>query len=139
MVPFLSALLMAAVPAPAGAATAGRPALLKPVVEAAARCSAEPRLVIAVTQFTPPRGGHATLAVSLRTADGRTRALGHVGIFPERPFSVALKDAQRFGFAVPRAALGQRPTVVVEMGGEGNGARALIGEARISPGPRSGC
>jgi hypothetical protein len=138
---FLALMLMAA-PAQPGLATAARPALLRPVVEAAARCSANPQLVIALTQFTPPSGGSANLVVSLRTADGRTRELGHVGIFPAQPFSVALPDAQRFGFAIPRAALGQSPQVLVAVKTDGNratGARAVIGEARISPAPRDRC
>src|SRR5687767_4336033 len=94
------ALLLAAAPAEPGLATVGRPAVLRPDVETSARCSANPRLVIALTQYTPPAGGTASLLVSLRTADGRTRKLGHVGIYPSQPFSVALADAQRFGFAI---------------------------------------
>lgn len=141
-VSFLALALMAA-SAQSGVATAGRPAILRPVVETAARCSANPRLVIALTQFAPPPGGHVTLVVSLRTADGRTRKLGHAGVFPEQPFSVDLAEAHRFGFAFPRAALGQGPTVLVEVktdDGKAAGARAVIGEARISPAPRdSGC
>ncbi len=140
-VSFLSLLLMAAPPQP-GLATSARPALLRPVIESAARCSANPQLVIAVTQFTPPSGGHASLAVSIRTADGRIRELGHVGIFPAQPFSVALPQAQRFGFAIPRRVLAQSPQVLVAVTADGKsaaGGRAVIGEARISPAPRERC
>lgn len=138
----LSALLLVTAPAQPGLATAGRPAELRPVVESAARCSANPQLVIALTQFTPPRGGNASLAVSLRTADGRTRELGNVGVFPAQAFSVALADAHRFGFAVPKAALRQSPIVLVAVKTDGvkaTGARAVIGEARISAAPRDRC
>lgn len=138
---FLALMLMAA-PTPPGLATIGRPALLRPVVETAARCSANPQLVIALTQFTPPSGGTASLVVSLRTADGRTRELGHVGIFPAQSFSTGLPGAQRFGFAVPRAALRRSPQVLVAVktdNGRATGARAVIGEARISPAPRDRC
>lgn len=137
--PFL-ALLLAAAPAHSGLATAGRPALLRPVVEAAARCSANPQLVIALTQFTPPQGGHATLVVSLRTADGKTRELGQVGVYPEQAFSAALPDARRFGFAIPKRALAQSPQVMVAVRTDnGRAARAVIGEARISPAPSDRC
>jgi hypothetical protein len=138
----LLALLLAAAPAQPGLATTGRPALLRPVVEAAARCSANPQLVIALTQFTPPQGGHATLVVSLRTADGRTRELGQVGVFPETSFSAALPDARRFGFAVPKSALAGSPRVMVAVKTDTRraaGARAVIGEARISPAPSERC
>ncbi len=136
------AVLLAAAPAQPGLATIGRPALLRPVVEAAARCSANPRLVIALTRFEPPQGGHATLVVSLRTADGRTRELGQIGIFPEKAFSAALPEAQRFGFAVPKAALARNPRVMVAVktdSSRATGARAVIGEARISPGSGGRC
>jgi hypothetical protein len=136
------AFLLGAAPAQPGLATIGRPALLRPVVEAAARCSANPQLVIALTQFTPPQGGHATLVVSLRTADGRTRELGQVGVFPEAAFSAALPDAQRFGFAIPKAALARSPRVIVAVrtdSSRATGARAVIGEARISPAPGDRC
>jgi hypothetical protein len=138
----LLALLLAAAPAQSGLATTGRPALLHPVVEASARCSANPQLVIALTQFTPPSGGHATLVVSLRTADGRIRELGQVGVYPEQPFSAALPNAQRFGFAIPKRTLAQNPRVMVAVrtdNGRATGARAVIGEARISPAPRERC
>lgn len=138
---FLASLLLAA-PAQPGLATIGRPVVLRPVVEASARCSANPQLVIALTHFTPPRGGHATLVVSLRTADGRTRELGQIGVYPEQPFAAALPDAQRFGFAIPKAALAQSPQVMVAVKADSNratGARAVIGEARISPAPRDRC
>src|ERR1044072_3638593 len=104
-------------PAPAGAdvAPAGRPAVLRPVVEAQALCSADPQLVVALTQFAPPRGGHATLVVSLRGPGERMTRLGEVGVFPERPFSAALAGAMRFGFAVPRDRVGANLTVVVAM------------------------
>jgi hypothetical protein len=135
----LLALLIVAAPAQANVATIGRPAALRPVVEASARCSANPQLVIALTQFTPARGVHSSLVVSLRTSDGRIRELGHAGVFPHQPFSAALPGAQRFGFAIPKAALRQSPTVLVEIKAESGravGARAVIGEARITPAPR---
>ena len=141
MSPSLLAALLMAAPIQPGLATAGRPALLRPVVEAAARCSNNPQLVIALTRFTAPSGGSANLVVSLRTADGRTRELGQVGIFPQQSFSADLAGARRFGFAVPKAALGQGATVMVSIKSDGRatGAKAVIGEARISPAPRDRC
>ncbi len=133
----LALLLAAATPEP-GLATPGRPAVLRPVVEAAAHCSANPQLVVAITGFTPPRQGHATLVVSLRTADGRTTELGQVGVYPEQAFSVALAEAHRFGFAVPRSALRRNPMVLVDVTAAA-GARALVGEARIGPAPQERC
>lgn len=139
-VSLLATLLMIA-PIQPGLATAGRPALLRPVVEAAARCSDNPQLVVALTGFTAPSGGSASLVVSLRTTDGRTRELGQVGIFPQQSFAVDLSGARRFGFAVPKAALGQGPMVLVTVKSDGRatGAKAVIGEARISPAPRDRC
>lgn len=136
----LLALLMAAASTPPEATT-GRPALLRPVVEAAARCSAAPQLVVAVTGFTPPKkGGHATLVVSLRTADGRRTELGQVGVFPEQAFTASLADAKRFGFALPKSALAGDPQVMVELKSDGGtGARATIAEARIGPAPQERC
>lgn len=139
--PFLALLLIAAAPQ-SGLATPGRPAVLSPVVEAGAHCSANPQLVVALTGFTPPREGHATLVVSLGTAEGRTAELGQVGVFPEQAFSVGLAEAMRYGFAVPRSALRLNPIVVVEVttgGGPAAGARAVVGEARIGPAPQERC
>ena len=134
------ALLLAATPGAARTATPGRPAVISPLVEAAARCSANPQLVVAVTGFTPPRQGPASLVVSLRTADGRVTRLGEVGIFPMRAFSGSLAGAQRFGFAVPRRALGPRSSVIVALrDGRAGGASAVVGEARITPAPQERC
>jgi hypothetical protein len=138
----LLGLLLMIVPPEAGLATVGRPAVLRPLIEAKARCSADPQLVIALTSFTPPRDGHAGLNVSLRTIGGRRIELGRVGIFPEQAFSASLADAKRFGFALPKGALASNPEVVVEVtaeGGSGAGARAVVGEARISPAPQERC
>jgi hypothetical protein len=136
---FLTPLLMAAAPIPAQATT-GSPALLHPFVEPAARCSVAPQLVVAVTAFTPPKGGHATLVVSLRTADGHRTELGQVGVFPEQPFTAKLADAKRFGFALPKGALASNPQVMVELRSEGGtGASATIAEARIGPAPQERC
>jgi hypothetical protein len=136
---FLALLLMAAAPIPAQA-TAASPALLHPIVEPAARCSAAPQLVVALTAFTPPKGGHATLVISLRTADGHNIELGQVGVFPEQPFTAKLADAKRFGFALPKGALAANPQVMVELRSEGGtGARATIAEARIGAAPQERC
>jgi hypothetical protein len=136
----LSALLLMIAAPVAPEASPGRPALLQPVIEAAARCSAAPQVVVAVTGFTPPKGGHATLVVSLRTADGRHVELGQVGIFPEQAFTASLADAKRFGFALPKGALARNPRVMVEIRSDGGaGARATIAEARIGPAPRERC
>lgn len=138
-VSLLALLLMAVTPVPAEVSP-GKPALLQPVVEPAARCSTVPQLVVAVTGFTPPKGGHATLVVSLRTADGRRHELGQVGIFPEQAFTAKLADAQRFGFALPKGALAGNPRVIVELRSDGGtGARATIAEARIGPAPQERC
>ncbi|MDB5703108.1 MAG: hypothetical protein JWN66_224 [Sphingomonas bacterium] len=138
-VSLLALLLMAGTPVPAEASP-GKPALLQPVIEAAARCSTAPQLVVAMTGFTPPKGGHATLVVSLRTADGRRHELGQVGIFPEQAFTAKLADAQRFGFALPKGALARNPRVMVEIRSDGGtGARATIAEARIGPAPQERC
>ncbi len=135
----LALLLMAAEPVPAEAVP-GHPALLHPVIEAAARCSAAPQLVVAVTGFTPPPGGHATLIVSLRMESGRTVELGQVGIFPEQAFTASLTDAKRFGFALPKGALAGEPRVMVEVTTSGgSGARATIAEARIRAAPQERC
>lgn len=138
-IPFLVSMLMAAAPIPAQATT-GSPALLHPVVEPAARCSAAPQLVVAVTAFTPPKGGHATLVVSLRTDDGHRTELGQVGVFPEQAFTAKLAEAKRFGFALPKGALARDPQVMVEVRSDGGtGARATIAEARIGPAPQERC
>lgn len=140
-VSFLALLLMAA-PPESHVATAARPAVLRPVMEAGARCSANPQLVVALTGFTPPRQGHATIVVSLRTDDGRTTELGQVGVFPEQAFSAPLAGARRFGFAVPRSALRLNPTVMVAVtsdGGPAAEARAVVGEARIGLAPQERC
>lgn len=137
----LAALLVAAAPPP-GLATPGRPAVLHPVVEAAARCSANPQVVVALTGFTPPREGHATLVVSAQAAGGRRIELGRVGVFPEQAFAAPLANAMRFGFALPKSALARAPAIQVEVvadGGSGAGMRALIGEARIVPPPQEHC
>ena len=75
----------------------GRQAVFPPLVEDSARCSTNPQLVVAVTGFTPPRQGSATLIVSVRTADGRTTRLGEVSVYPHQPFSASLASARRFG------------------------------------------
>jgi|GEM_PF-4434775 len=138
----LLALLLIAAPGESHVATHGRPAVLPAVVEPGGRCSANPQLVVALTGFTPPRQGHATIVVSLRTNDGRTTELGQVAVFPERAFSAALADARRFGFAVSRAALRLNPMVMVAVTGDGGpaaGARAIVGEARIGLAPQERC
>ena len=136
----LLALLLAAAPGGAQRATPGRPAVMRPLVEAAARCSANPQLVVSVTGFTPPREGAASLVVSLRTADGRVSRLGEVSIYPMRAFSAPLAQAQRFGFAIPRHAVGQQASVIVALAdGDAGGASAMVGEARITPAPQERC
>ena len=138
-IPLLALLLMGGAPVPSEA-TPGKPALLRPVVEAAARCSAAPQVVVALTGFTPPRGGHATLVVSLRTADGHRVELGQVGVFPEQAFTAKLANAMRYGFALPKGALARNPQVMVEIRSDGGtGARATIAEARIGPAPQEHC
>ena len=132
------ALIFAAPPASA-VASPGRPALVAPRIDRGAFCSRNPQLVVAVTGFTPPRTGHVDLRVSLRTDDGRRRALGTAGIFPEQAFSASLDEAQKFGFALPKAALARHPRVIVEIAGAGTGARAVIAEARIGPAPGDRC
>ncbi|HEY5712311.1 MAG TPA: hypothetical protein VIT38_10480 [Allosphingosinicella sp.] len=141
---FLLAFLLLAVPgAPTapGLATPGRAAVLSPLVEDAARCSTHPQLVVAITGFTPPRQGAATLVVSIRTADGRTTRLGEVSVYPHQAFSAPLASAHRFGFAMPRQGLSPNANVVVELAGPGNaeGARALVGEARVTGAPQERC
>jgi hypothetical protein len=137
---FLSLLLTVA-PPESHVASPGNPAVLHPLVETAARCSANPQLVIALTAFTPPRRGTASLLVSLRTTGGRLTRLGEVGVFPHRPFSASLADARRFGFAIPAQGLDRDSSVVVEVASEANpaGARAVVGEARITPAPQERC
>ena len=132
------ALLLAGAPAQSHLASPGSPAVLRPLIEAAARCSANPQLVVALTGFTPPRRGVASLVVSLLTADDRVTQLGEVGIFPHRPFSAPLAQARRFGFAIPAGALDGDPRVVIEVTNAA-GARAVVGEARITPPPQEGC
>src|SRR6185295_13086165 len=105
-------------------AVAGRAAVLHPVVEPAARCSANPQLVVAITGFTPPREGTARLIISARARDGRTIRLGEVGIFPSQPFSASLAQARRFGFAIPARFVSPETNVTVEVASEGNGAGA---------------
>jgi hypothetical protein len=133
------ALLLAAAPAAAQVATPGRPAVLSPLVETRARCSANPQLVVAVTGFTPPRQGAADLIVSWRGADGRVRRLGQVSIYPQRAFSAPLAQAQRFGFAIPRRAMGPRASVIVALADGNGGASLVVGEARITPAPQERC
>lgn len=134
-------IVLALIFAPSAAvATPQRAASVEPRIEAGARCSSNPQLVVAVTGFTPPRSGHVDLRVSLRTDDGRRRTLGIAGLYPEQAFSVSLGEAQRFGFSIPRAALARHPRVIVELGGDaGAGARAVIAEARIGPAPGERC
>lgn len=134
-VPLLALLLIGAAAEPSHAGP-GRPALLQPLVEPAARCSANPQLVVALTGFTPPRRGVASLVVSLRMPGGRLRRLGEAGVYPYQAFSASLADAHRFGFAVPARLLSQNPSVVVEVS---NGGNAVVGEARITPAPQESC
>ena len=116
-------------------ATAGQAAVMRPVVENSARCSADPQVVVALTGFTPPSGGHASLVVSLLTSAGRRSELGAVGVF-----SAPLGEAKRFGFALPKGTLALDPKVIVELAVDrGTGARAVIGEARIGPAPQERC
>jgi hypothetical protein len=138
----LVALVFVAQPPASGIATPDRPARIAPRIEAAARCSSSPQLVVAVTGFTPPRAGHVSLRVWLHTDGGRRRSLGLAGLYPEQAFAAPLEQAQRFGFSIPRAALAGHPRVVVELTGDGaapSGARATIGEARIGPAPGEHC
>ena len=138
----LMVLLLMMMPGGADAtvATVGQPALVQPVVETRARCSADPQVVVALTAFTPPSGGHATLVVTLLTSDGRRTELGNVAVFPEQAFAAPLAQAQRFGFALPKGALALDPKVMVELTVDGGtGARAVIGEARIGPAPGERC
>ncbi|HEX8193113.1 MAG TPA: hypothetical protein VF552_09450 [Allosphingosinicella sp.] len=139
----LSALVALFLLAPSGypaTAVPGRPALVRPIVEPAALCAADPQLVVSVTGFTPPRSGSASLHVSLRAPDGRTSHLGVAGIHPHQAFAAAsLDDAQHFGFAVPRAAVRQRVVVVVALPQPAAGASVTIGEARITPAPQQSC
>ena len=137
----LPLLLLLAAPAGSNLALPGRPALLQPLVEPAARCSAHPQLVVAITAFTPPRQGASSLVVSVRTRDGRAIRLGEASIYPHQAFSGPLGQAQRFGFAIPRRLLGEGPSVTVALIGDGNaaGARAVVGEARITPAPLEPC
>lgn len=138
----LALLLLVAAPAESHLATAARPALLRPMMDRGALCSANPQLTVVLSAFTPPRGRHATLVVSLRTGDGRTTELGHVGVYPERAFSASTAQPMRFGFAVPRGALALDPIVVVAMtvdGGPAPDARAVIAEARIGLAPQEHC
>jgi len=138
---FLSILLLLATSAGPNLAVPGQAAVVRPLVEPAARCSASPRLVVAITAFTPPRQGASTLVISVRTRDGRTTRLGEVGIYPHQPFTASLADARRFGFAMPRRMLGEDPsvTVAVEADGDAAGARAVVGEARVTPAPQERC
>jgi hypothetical protein len=141
MVTYLLALLLLAAPAGPHPVAPGRQAVFPPLVEDAARCSTNPQLVVAITGFTPPRQGSATLIVSVRTADGRTTRLGEVSVYPQQAFSASLASARRFGFAVPRRALSPNANVVVEMAGAAyaEGARAVVGEARITGAPQERC
>jgi hypothetical protein len=141
MATYLMSLLLIATAAGPHVVTPGRQAVFPPIVEDAARCSANPQLVVALTGYTPPRQGSATLIVSVRTADGRTTRLGEVSVYPQQAFSAPLASAQRFGFAVPRRALSPNANVVVEVAGGGNsqGARAVVGEARITAAPQERC
>jgi uncharacterized protein (DUF362 family) len=141
---FLLALLLLAAPgAPAAPrlATPGHAAVMSPLVEDAARCSTNPQLVVAITGFTPPRQGVASLVVSVRTADGRSTRLGEVTIYPYQPFSAPLASAHRFGFAMPRQGLSPNAQVVVAVASLGNaaGARAMVGEARVTGAPQERC
>jgi hypothetical protein len=138
--PLLALLLLGSAQSESRLATDRSPAVIRPVVEARARCAANPQLVVALTQFTPPRRGPSTLVVSLRTADGRTSELGRAGIYPHQAFTASLAQARRFGFALPKGALERKPTVLVAIGSEsGGGARATVGEARIAPAPGDRC
>ena len=138
---FLSMLLLLAASGEARLAVTGSAAVLHPLVEPAARCSANPQLVIAIIGFTPPHEGASSLIVSVRTRDGRTMRLGDIGIFPNQPFSASLAQARRFGFAIPPRFVSPETNVTVEVAPDGNGAgaRAVVGEARITPAPQERC
>lgn len=134
----LFAFLLFAAPA---TATTGHPATVVPTVAAAARCTAHPQVVVEVTAFTPPSRGHASLTVSLRTDDGRTRRLGVVAVYPEKAFAPP-EPRQSFGFALPPRTLGRHPRVVVALSSEDGaaaGGRAVISAARIEPAPQERC
>jgi len=136
----LSVVLMVATSA---TAQLGRPAELRPIVEPAARCVAQPYLSVAVTGFTPPRNGSVELVVSIRgETSGEVRELGRVAIFPAQRFASDLTGAQRFGFNVPKRFVSQPAVVVVALepaAGSSDAARATIGEARIGAGPGGRC
>ena len=132
----LLVLLLIGAAAQANHAAPGRPAVIQPLVEPTARCSANPQLVVALTGFTPPNRGVASVVVSLRMPGGRLQRLGEAGVFPHQPFSGSLANAHRFGFPVPRSVLARNPSVVVEVS---NGGKAVVGEARITPAPQERC
>jgi hypothetical protein len=137
----ISAAALAGAEAGPAVATARRPAQLVPTIAAAARCSAQPQVVVTLVGFTPPTRGHASLVVLLRTQDGRTERLGEAGVFPEQAFA-APAPAQHFGFALPAGALARRPQVIVEVSADdarGTDARAVIGSAEIVPAPQEHC
>lgn len=138
---FVAAAALAGPGAGHAVATAQHPVRLEPAIAAAARCSAQPQVVVTLTGFTPPTRGHASLVVSIRTEDGRTQRLGEAGVFPEQAFA-APAPAQHFGFALPPGTLAKRPQVIVELSADdarGTDARATIGAAEIVPAPQEHC
>ena len=74
-----------------------------------------PHLVVALTGFTTPRGGQATLVVSLTDDDRRTE-LGQTAVLPEQRFSASpAAAAKHFGFALPERALALDAIIMVKL------------------------
>lgn len=125
----------------AAIATIGRPAETALRRDAAAEPCPSLRLAARIDGYTPPPTGSVDLVFVLVTRSG-VQPLGRVGIFPQAPFSTARGDQPHsFAFRVDRVAdPNARLRLSLEPSeGDGHGARAELGEARLAPAGEIGC
>ncbi len=124
-------------------AVVGHPAEAALARDAAAERCPGLQLVARVDGYTPPRSGQVDLVFALVTAQG-VHPLGRTAIFPQTAFSTGKGDpAQSFGFRVDRQGLDAgkaRLRLTLEaVSGDGDGATAVLGEARLAAIAEGGC
>ncbi|MBI1685402.1 hypothetical protein [Caulobacter hibisci] len=129
--------------APTANAAVGRPAERILARDAAAERCPGLQLVARLDGYTPPRSGQVDLVFALVT-NGGVQTLGRTAVFPQAPFSTGKGDPpQSFGFRVDRQGLGDgkaRLRLTLEpVAGDGGGAGAVLGEARLAAIAEGGC
>lgn len=117
-------------------ATVGKPAIVAVAPRATSAASATARVVLSVTGYRPAADGGVEAVVTAQKPDGSEQVIGRFSVFADAPFDAASpSQAQRFGFALPRALAGDGPvTLKVELvpyDGSGAGARLELGSAEL--------